>query len=723
MCLLGFLIAGVWVSVSASAVADDLSLTSNLTSRDPSTGAINWDAQITVTVASNGFCPSNSYSCQVVLLANLASGGVTTLATKSVEASPAATADSPVTSAFRTFHVTGATLLPQVTSMFAQAVQYGLGTVKTTDPVAVTDQLPAATLSLNVNSLSRDPLTGDLQWDVSATSAYYALPGGPCTSPYGCTMRLQARTSPTSWQDLATASLPLVGPNGGALTYPFTNKFVGHARASQVDALRLQLQPYSVAPTMTTDPVAVTDQLPQQTANIVINSVLRDPATGNLTWDVSASASYYSLPGASCVSPYGCSMLLQARTGLTTWATIASTSLPLGGANNSALTYPFAFDFKGQTSIATINALRVQFQAYSSPAGYSSGMVSTGENVSSGHDLDSALDLLVAGISSSAEPCITAIPVGTNARGSSVNDQALTCMEAVQSGTTLREFFKGYLKTISPRAVASLLVNAGIQQSKDTAASQVQMDYGFPLPTGCVWVGLMSISCSQPSGPPTLHRPTSAPPQQDQVWEDNQKANAQRQRNATQQQAPVIPSPGPGDLPGPLDSASAGDIDIALAEQCQADLTKWGATAGLPDDACETMPIFGTGAESPQATKHDLDAITANPALMKLTYVKGAEKVGSRGNWSATPPCDTMAAGYQCDEYPYFSTEEGFPAQVPDLRPIPGVTDNQVQGGYLSNFYRNCPVLQTSAQSTLGRQFLVVPMPVPIPTVTYCPAT
>lgn len=139
------------------------------------------------------------------------------------------------------------------------------------------------------------------------------------------------------------------------------------------------------------------------------------------------------------------------------------------------------------------------------------------------------------------------------------------------------------------------------------------------------------------------------------------------------------------------------------------------------EEECDALPIFGTGSNSPEATQHDRDSIAANPEWSLLTYRKNSEANAAgifRPDWSTDPACTNMPVGYQCDEFPYFSTEEGHPEPV-DLRPIPA-GDNASQGGHLTAFYR-CPLLRDSAQESADRRFLVVPLPFPLPTLTYCP--
>ena len=117
------------------------------------------------------------------------------------------------------------------------------------------------------------------------------------------------------------------------------------------------------------------------------------------------------------------------------------------------------------------------------------------------------------------------------------------------------------------------------------------------------------------------------------------------------------------------------------------------------------------------------DLESAQPALPDKAPDRNESQADSmtgifRPDWSTDPACTNMPVGYQCDEFPYFSTEEGHPEPV-DLRPIPA-GDNASQGGHLTAFYP-CPLLSDSAQESADRRFLVVPLPFPLPTLTYCP--
>jgi len=154
----------------------------------------------------------------------------------------------------------------------------------------------------------------------------------------------------------------------------------------------------------------------------------------------------------------------------------------------------------------------------------------------------------------------------------------------------------------------------------------------------------------------------------------------------------------------------------------------WAARASVSGSACRTMPIFFTGADVNSATTHDARQIFAYPAWVKLNYEYGTTKPGSgwqlrQDNCLADPPDEDM----QCDEFPFFSSEQGGPL----ARPTPHVQwiqriDNSRQGGFYSAFIRKCALTtgtpQENGNSTGGTAFLAIPlMPaLHIPTFYLC---
>jgi len=105
---------------------------------------------------------------------------------------------------------------------------------------------------------------------------------------------------------------------------------------------------------------------------------------------------------------------------------------------------------------------------------------------------------------------------------------------------------------------------------------------------------------------------------------------------------------------------------------------------------------------------------------MALTYMSEVEKAANnqyRHQWT----CAAGQSGKQCDEFPFFSTAEGWPvANPPDLLPIDAL-DNRLQGyGGLQPFYRKCQQLKVGAVGVDRPRFLVVPLPPGLTWYPYC---
>ena len=162
------------------------------------------------------------------------------------------------------------------------------------------------------------------------------------------------------------------------------------------------------------------------------------------------------------------------------------------------------------------------------------------------------------------------------------------------------------------------------------------------------------------------------------------------------------------------------------------------AALSLGDCGKEKLPIFVSGASRngvsiAEATKHDLRALGRFPAWFKLNYEKGTTKTNRRW-YSGDPDCAGSGAGTgnDCDEFPFFSTEQGgqFGAlrtgRMPDLEPVASL-DNQTQGrGALAAFYSACAMRtgapQADGNAVGGDAFLVLPLPpdLGIPAMPLC---
>lgn len=143
---------------------------------------------------------------------------------------------------------------------------------------------------------------------------------------------------------------------------------------------------------------------------------------------------------------------------------------------------------------------------------------------------------------------------------------------------------------------------------------------------------------------------------------------------------------------------------------------------------CASMPIFFTGSDVAEATDHDIEAITGQPEWVKLNYEAAGAKTQSRTWYRSVAPCDVRGrTGQQCDEYPFWATEQGGPDALvrPHLRYIDG-DDNTLQGSRHGNFVTSCGLRtgtpQERGNAIGGTAFLMVPVPpaLSVPTTYLC---
>ena len=147
---------------------------------------------------------------------------------------------------------------------------------------------------------------------------------------------------------------------------------------------------------------------------------------------------------------------------------------------------------------------------------------------------------------------------------------------------------------------------------------------------------------------------------------------------------------------------------------------------GLPGgpDICKGRVFVTGGLFTPEATRHDRDAIMGFPIWALVTKgpnaeaPDGSEAQAARRWYRNLPQCRAALKGQDCDEYPFYSTIQGGPARdgfpAGDIRPI-NAGDNRAQGASLNGFY------QGSCNVSNGVNFLVLPLDNPlIPTFGYC---
>lgn len=156
------------------------------------------------------------------------------------------------------------------------------------------------------------------------------------------------------------------------------------------------------------------------------------------------------------------------------------------------------------------------------------------------------------------------------------------------------------------------------------------------------------------------------------------------------------------------------------------------AGSGITTGDCETKAILAPGSDISEATIHDFDVIYKAPSVVGLSMLTGAEKSGAgvsrdwynRSAYSATCP-SPRPDGLHCDEYPYYTSEEGGPQPdgglLPDQLRLIDSSDNGREGVLLNGFYSACGIASAPRGSS-DREYLVIPLPYQsnIPTAAYC---
>jgi len=253
---------------------------------------------------------------------------------------------------------------------------------------------------------------------------------------------------------------------------------------------------------------------------------------------------------------------------------------------------------------------------------------------------------------------------GTHLRGSSLSDQYLACEEAVAAGKSTASVLRGVAAAGGGTAVLWYLYEE--KTKEQTSPEQTE--------------------------PEEETEPLPVPPV---GWPGEIGAEAATLRELNSQ----------------LESEREARI---VMKQCQ----RLASRAALPTSRCTELPIFASGdLDVPQATKHDLEALLRYPRWVKLNYEDSATKP-NRAWYNAYSVCDESPRIRNCDEFPFFSTEQGGGSAKP--RPSLKLIDakqNKRQGGKLARFYSACGI-----NIGQGKPFLNVPMPPGsnVPTLILC---
>ncbi len=709
----GGTIYGAWVAFSDPFTAPVASVEDISVGRDPSTGFFTYAATASSAAywSSQGVCAMAGWGCSIGLEVVAGTSGLPgTLDSYNI------TYPNPSIS----HGFSGAVDVAPVSAI--RAVVTGHGGKVTSDWVSVIDPYVPPGAAIVVDSIGRDRPTGKLTFDLTALSSAYFSSAGVCRRPgFGCNVGIDVRFTNNTEGVLTTATIPYPEPT-------VAHQFTGNIDVGQVAAVRAFVS--GADGKVTSDWVEVVDPYSPPDTGLDITSLSQDPVAGEISFDVKAYAQAYFSGGGVCVyAGFSCVVGVEAQYGPT--HSVAT----LGAYSITWPTPSTAHRFHSTSSLSGVTALR-SFITGSNGRRIEGAWIPVSDHVEAGHDVDAALALVVAGVAGSAAPCFSLFEIGTHELGSSESDQQLACTSALSSGQSLRSFLTTLVAAGGASILDQLLVSAGVASSYATQSGfgiTVNAQGQVVLPENCTYTGFWLVTCTSGTTVTDVRDPT-APFVSDPVAENN--ALQQFLENVGVESMPE-PGPTPGPIPGPLGWGSKADRAQTYVDLCRQYVntpaigpggspTTKGGLAGVSSDDCTSMPIFFTGANSPEASQHDKEAIGSHPEWVRLTYASTAEKAAEgktrKSTWYGSPECPSPVAGFQCDEYPYFTTDQGYPDTLsPSLKSIPKL-DNETQGGLLSAFYR-CPTFSEAVPHSGGRDFLVIPLPAPLPTLGYCGAT
>lgn len=135
---------------------------------------------------------------------------------------------------------------------------------------------------------------------------------------------------------------------------------------------------------------------------------------------------------------------------------------------------------------------------------------------------------------------------------------------------------------------------------------------------------------------------------------------------------------------------------------CAAAGTYGALAGGGANNPCNVLPIdvFYIGPDLWEVTWHDLGAIKDHPFVWEILVKADHPLTTTNRKWynsydQCSPDKYTANPTYECDEYPFFTTEEGGPAGGAnlgaDLKMLDG-WQNGTQGARLGGFYSRCRI-------------------------------
>jgi hypothetical protein len=515
--------------------------------------------------------------------------------------------------------------------------------------------------TLTINDYGRFTGTPGFYWDVTVGGSI----AGACTQPIvyaGCAVALYVKLADGSTLNEGTNYIQ---------ADPFSVDLSGGANLTMVEAFRASVS--GGLGTVFTEWVPVPDPYASADFSMRVNTVTS--ITGGVMWDVSIGADNFYLLDGICPSLafQSCSYDVEGKRpdGSTVWLR-----------SGYVATDPLAIQVQGGVA-GSISAIRASLGG--AGGNLYSSWIPVSNWVEDGRDLATAELAFVASVSRlGAQGACTQLALypGTHEAQSSVNDQSLACTAAVQAGMTAPQVFRALLQQFGHVIASMVNVAEVVGQPPTSTTSGVTWEW----PT---WPYNSPGSETEPAPA----RPSVAPPVLDPTWEAILTESLIKRG--------MITTYG-------FDSVPIRQHAEQVARQCifVAVLT------GIDDQRCLDTNIFVPGSDVLEASQHDWDAILAGrPAL--LSYRTGQERAaagfaprwyvsqGCEGSASATPPT-------ACDEYPFYSSEQGGTSATASLRII-NLMHNSREGLLWLGVASVC---DAAPVTSTNRDILVVPIPI-----------
>jgi RHS repeat-associated protein len=343
----GRLLYGEWTPIADPATNPAVSLVANSIGRDASS-KLTWDVSATAgdVQGAGQVCPTSSGSCTFFLNAQLEDGRTTELQRSSIAWGTTFPLVKPFASSIAIDKVIAIKTYVQ-----------GPGGTLTSDWLAIADPLATApvlgTVSTTIQSIGRDASTGQLTFDLSATTTDAFVSGGPCKHFFACTLTVQSRSPNGDIHNLPSTDVPFQ-PS-------YTKSFNGMLSQPAIVDIRSYIR--GTAGLVYGPWVPVSDPYPSRSVAISSASIGRDPATGNLTYNVAVSVHGALLADGSCGgSWYHCTIKVQTIDAAGSIGNLTTSDLQTGSPTQSDFVRPIT-GASPRTQIVAIRAITSGYYA------------------------------------------------------------------------------------------------------------------------------------------------------------------------------------------------------------------------------------------------------------------------------------------------------------------------------------------------------------------------